>query len=102
MSPWRSFRVTISRSLAREVAVISASLVSLLCVVSCFLLPCTVTTVRVQIKEAMGFALDHAECAAEVVAIISGSLQKDVTPAPIKVRCRRRSTFSRLSPAFTD
>jgi hypothetical protein len=56
----------------------------------------------VQIKEAMGFALDHAECAAEVVAIISGSLQKDVTPAPIKVSCRRRSTFSRLSPAFTD
>ena len=40
---------------------------------------------RQDIKEAMGFALDHAESASDVVAAISHSLQKDVTPAPIKV-----------------
>jgi hypothetical protein len=34
----------------------------------------------------MGFALDHAESATDVVAAISHSLQKDSTPAPIKVR----------------
>jgi hypothetical protein len=37
-----------------------------------------------QIKEAMGFALDHAEAASDVVDALSHSLQKDVTPAPIK------------------
>jgi U2-associated protein SR140 len=40
---------------------------------------------RVQIKEGMGFALDHADNAHEVVTMISASLQKSVTPAPVKV-----------------
>ncbi len=38
-----------------------------------------------QIKEGMGFALDHADNAHEVVTMISASLQKGVTPAPVKV-----------------
>lgn len=43
------------------------------------------TAERTAVRDAMVFALDHADCAAEVVEILTEALTLDETPIPTKV-----------------
>jgi hypothetical protein len=57
------------------------------------------TAERGAVRDAMVFALDHADCAAEVVDILAEALTLDETPIPTKVQNTACCGFDHVAPS---